>query len=178
MRKGIELLSLTLLVAGAGCAREEARESAQLRTADRDLTLQAPNPAVVAIASPVELERPAVHRTPTTKQGSWRFKASTSARPASSSVAAIVAMEPVVVPAPALEPAPEPAPAPVAAGAGRELAPGETVTMIPASAGPSSSDGDAPDMPEARSRGAIFIGHGGGTCHPRGGVGGFRISLH
>ena len=78
-------------------------------------------------------------------------------------------------PAPAEEPVavPTPAPAPVASEApdptGHELAPGKTVTIIPASAGPSSGGagggGDWSEVPVPRGHGGVMIGGGvGGHC--------------
>jgi hypothetical protein len=60
------------------------------------------------------------------------------------------------------------------AGAGRELAPGKTVTIIPASAGPATVAEEPEWGPVAdRSRG-VMVG-GGPRCRPRGGVrGGVR----
>jgi hypothetical protein len=180
MRTGIELLSLAVLVGVAGCAREEARESEVARAPARDLTLQTPIPATLAIASPVELERPVKERPRASEKTQHRPRAVKPVRKAAPAPEATHVAKPITQPAPAevAQPVPAPVAEAVAAGAGRELAPGETITVIPASAGPSSSDGDELDLPVERARsGGIFIGGGGGTCRPRGGVRGFRLSL-
>jgi hypothetical protein len=180
MRKGIELLSLAVLVGMAGCAGEETRESAEARAPARDLTLQTPVPATLAIASPVELERPVKERPRASEKTPHRPRAAKAVRKPVPPVKAAPVVEPITQPAPAevIQPAPAPVAEAAPAGAGRELAPGETITVIPASAGPSSSDGDELDLPVERARaGGIFIGRGGGTCRPKGGVRGFRITL-
>lgn len=162
----------------SACASESARspddESGSIAgsaTPHRDLTLQAPVAAPEAIASAVELGRPPV-------------KAKRAPRPRAT------------LPAPAAMPAEEAPPAPVApaimpvitevvateppvdevdAGAGRELAPGKTVTIIPASAGPSTVP-EEPDWGPAADRSrSVMVGGGGPRCRPRGGVrGGVR----
>jgi hypothetical protein len=180
MRKAIKLASVALLVAAVGCGREEAKESAGIRRPERDLTLQTPGPAVVTVASPIELGRPAAQSPRATKRAPRHARTTPTARPSVTPEVAPVS-EPVTEPAPGS--VPELAAGPVteaiaSAGAGRELAPGETVTILPAAAGPSSSDGgDELDLPVEPAHRGIFIGRGGGTCRPRGGVGGFRISL-
>lgn len=45
------------------------------------------------------------------------------------------------------------------------LEPGQTVTVLPASSGTATVGSDEVPEPEAR-RGSIFVGRGGGTCHP------------
>jgi hypothetical protein len=73
------------------------------------------------------------------------------------------------------EPVVHPAPVEMEAEGGRELAPGETVTIIPVSSGPTvEADGDDSWLPSERPRG--MIGRGGGTCRPRGGVRGIGIA--
>ena len=143
---------------------------------DRDLTLQRSATPAVEVASPVELSRP-----------------SPEPRPARGSR---ISRKPV--PAPAPEPVPEVTPAAESAvpvltvavaeviaepapvedgvvGAGRELAPGKTVTIIPASSGPSLTPGEDDSWaPAARARG-IMVGGGGDRCRPRGGVRGIGI---
>lgn len=169
----------------AGCAAESPRTSDQETASrgvagaalpDRDLTLQVPATPAVEIASPIELSRAAPEPRPARR-------ARISPKPA---------------PAPAPDPAPEAAPAAQAAalvptgavaevlaepapvedeavGAGRELAPGKTVTVIPASSGPSSVPEDPAWAPAEGGRGTIMVG-GGGKCRPRGGVRGIGIA--
>ena len=144
--RAVSLLPLAVAaVVLAGCAAEtpSKRETAtpgagESSIPERDLTLRSPATPAVAVASPVELSRPAPKVLPTRRIVSRR-----PAKPAT-------VPAPVRAPAPAVE-APAPAPAvaltavaaeaapveEVAVGAGRELAPGKTVTVIPASSGPS-----------------------------------------
>jgi hypothetical protein len=63
----------------------------------------------------------------------------------------------------------------MAVGAGRELAPGKTVTAIPASSGPTyAPEADDSWVPEGPARGLV-VG-GGDTCRRRGGVRGIGIA--
>ena len=143
---------------------------------ERDLTLQSPASPVVGVASPIELSRPAPKARPT--------RHIVSRRPPNP----VPAPAPVRDAAPAVE-APAPAPAvtvpeveaqparveDVAVGAGRELAPGKTVTAIPASSGPSyTPEADDSWLPEGPARG-IMVG-GGDTCRRRGGARGIGIA--
>lgn len=179
-------LALTAAVLG-GCAAgppgKSHQETASRSAGDtvlpgRDLTLQAPATAAVEIASPVELSRPAPEPRPAQR--------------------ARIAPKPA--PAPLPDPVPEASPAAqgavpavavaevpaesgpveeVAVGAGRELAPGKTVTVIPASSGPSSGSEDASWAPVGHTRGMVIEGGRGGrggTCRPRGGVRGIGIA--
>ena len=180
----VSLLPLAVAaVVLAGCAAEtpSTRETATTGAGEsilpeRDLTLRSPATPVVAVASPVELSRPAPKVRPTRRIVSRR-----SAKPAT-------------VPAPRRDPVPAveaPAPAPavavtevaaeaapveeVAVGAGRELAPGKTVTVIPVSSGPSyAPEADDSWLPEGPARG-IVVG-GGDTCRRRGGARGIGIA--
>jgi hypothetical protein len=128
-----------LVGCGGGGKAEETAVGGEIL--GRDLKLQSAGVAAVQVASPVELGRPETPRRPTPRPRS-------TPRPA---------------PAPAPDPLPEaaPSPEPVAAPAGvsvatapaaaapapttngRELAPGETVTVLPATSGSSGSDADS-----------------------------------
>ena len=191
-----------LLVAGlgAGCATdspegvEEASAAAAVPVPERDLTLQAAAVPPVEVASPVELDRP-VPPAREGRRGSPPLPApSTSelARPGGSrdsaglADAGLVHAAPEAIAAeaepalaerfPAGRPAaPEEEPGEEMAGAGRELAPGKTVTLIPVSNGPSieADDGGA-WVPSESRRGVV---RGGGHCpRPRGGVRGAGLA--
>ena len=189
--RAVSLLPLAVAaVVLAGCAAESPsnRETATSRAGEsipteRDLTLRSPATPVVAVASPVELSRPAPKVLPARQVlPARRIESRRPAKPA-----AVPA--PVRDPVPAVEaPAPTPAlavtevaaeAAPVeevaAVGAGRELAPGKTVTVLPASSGPSyAPEADDSWLPEGPARG-IMVG-GGGTCRRRGGARGIGIA--
>jgi hypothetical protein len=159
-------------VALAGCRSvPEGTEQAALRVPERDLTLQQLPAAEKAVISPVELPR--------TPPESKAHRPRRVPRP-----------EPVTVPdGPPREAAPSAeAAAPVAEAAveepriadppadPRELAPGQTVTVIPASSGPSVAADRTDDTPSAAGR-AIMVGRShGGTCRPRGGVRGIGLA--
>jgi hypothetical protein len=156
------LLPVTALVAlAAGCG-SDIKESASRSVPQRDLTL-ATQTSEVKITSPLEMQRPQVqHRT---------VRHSRPARaPRSRPV------EPIVRPADLWTPSPVPAASqpvaqPVSTAAtpanDRELLPGKTVTLIPASAGPSPGPDTAGELPPARGR-TMVVGGGGGTCRGRG----------
>jgi hypothetical protein len=150
------LLSLTIVVAAgaSGCGKQVHEETAT--ALKRDLTLAAPAPNV-EIASPVELERPQPRVT----------RARAPRRHVSASKSATVDSQPSL-PAVAIEPSLRPAvtaPQPVS---GRELPPGKTVTLIPASSGPSTATD--PDVDE----GLLMIQRGHWCPPPRPGIRGTR----
>jgi outer membrane biosynthesis protein TonB len=170
----------------AGCAAESHQASEQetasrgvegIGFSDRDLTLQAPTTPAVEVASPAELSRP-------TPEPARRPRVSPKPAPApvpepapeSSPVAeAAVPVTSVTVAEVLAEPAPV---EDVAVGVGRELAPGKTVTVIPASSGPSSPE-DPSWATAGPGRSMIIEGGGGGRggrCRPRGGVRGIGIA--
>lgn len=150
----ILLLPLTALVAVAAGCGSGASEQKTGSLPERDLTLVSQT-AQVEIASPVETQRvPSQRRTvrypPSSRQPTVRLAAMTAPAPAP---------EPVVQPA-----SPEPT-----SVNDRELLPGKTVTLIPASSGPSAAPDDTEELPAVRGR--TMVGHGGGTCRGRGGRG-------
>lgn len=177
----------------AGCGPEAPRVAEQEETtaavasgSERDLTLPAVAAPAVELASPVELTRPAISpshqpRPPIAPQPAPApepVHATERVTPATAARAAEHALGTAVLPAATLtsvaaQPAKE-EPA-EAAGAGRELAPGTTVTVIPAASGPAiDADPDDSWLPSERPR--SIIGGGGGTCRPRGGVRGVGIA--
>jgi hypothetical protein len=171
-------IAFTAATLVSACAPESARspndESGSIASPaapHRDLTLQAPVAAPEVVASAVELGRPPV-----------KAKRAPRPRPARPALAAIPAEEAPPAPvAPAIvsvmteAATAEPPVEDMDAGAGRELAPGKTVTIIPASTGSAT----VPEEPEwgpvaGRTRG-VMVGGGGPRCRPRGGVrGGVR----
>jgi len=170
-------LALAASVAASGFRTAYDRtEQTAYGVPERDLTLQqAENPGV-EVASPVELGRAAVPPSMT-----QRLPRARRPRPA-----------PRPEPAEAAPAAPAPAPAAaethtglasVATAAASEapdphaLAPGQTVTVIPVSAGSSSAPSSGPEWTDERPSGAgrgtvIHAGGHGGGCRPRGGGGG------
>ena len=156
------------------CRSEVATVGGRVETAalppavpERDLTLPAPAPPSVAVASPVELSRVRPTATPAPAPAP-RPRREPMPIPAPQP-------QPVAQPLPVAEPVVHPAPVEMEAESGRELAPGETVTIIPVSSGPTvEADEDDSWLPSERPRG--MIGRGGGTCRPRGGVRGIGIA--
>jgi hypothetical protein len=172
----------------AGCAAESPQATHQetafrgvkgTAPADRDLTLQtAPTPAV-EVASPVELSRAAPELKPVRRA---RISPKPAPAPAPDPVPEAAPAAQAAAPVPAVAAAEvlaEPAGVEdVAVGAGLELAPGKTVTIVPASNEPSLSPDDSSwAYPEA-GQGTIIRGGGGGggKCRPRGGVRGIGIA--
>lgn len=154
------LLSLAIVVAVgvSGCAEQENRETAVALQRDLTLAVSAPR---LETAYPVELERPQprVNRTRAPRRHVSVQK----------SAPVVVELEPIrpAVPRPAvaIQPSPSPAvtaPEPVS---GRELPPGKTVTLIPASSGPSTSIDPTVD------EGLLMIQRGHWCPPPRPGVG-------
>ncbi|MBA3259674.1 MAG: hypothetical protein H0T68_09435 [Gemmatimonadales bacterium] len=163
-------LSVGLL---AACGTEGSERIEAAGALKRDITLQSAAIPAVEVASAVELGRaePRQRRAPRPKR---------SPEPA---------LTPTPQPAPEAAPTPELAVAPVRvavaaaelpapAPSGRELAPGQTVTVLPASAGPGNTGPSDLYLPGEPGRG--MFKPGGGACpHPprRGrpvGIVGFR----
>ncbi len=181
MRPSLPFVAFAAVIATAcGTALPGTREPEETATRpaglERNLTRQSPGAPPLDIASPVELVRaePEPARTPQPRPPQ---KAAPAPVPLADPVAQTISWPGVELP---------PGPAgvvievsaellPEGAGAGRELAPGKTVTLVPASSGPSiEADADDSWLPSERRRG-ILVG-GGGTCRPRSGVRGIGIA--
>lgn len=145
--------------------------------AGRNLTLQTSATPAVEVASAVELSRTAPETRVVQRPKVSPEPAHTKA-PDPVPEASPVAESPLPAPTVAVAEMPaEPAPVEdVAADGGRELAPGKTVTIIPASSGPSSAPEEAPSWGPTGHGRSIMIGGGGGRCRPRGGVRGIGIA--
>jgi hypothetical protein len=163
------LLPLALAAVAAGGCRtaSEGTEQAALGVPQRDLTLQQAAAPEVEIASPVELARAPSER-PTTQPPRRAHRAAPARHPE--------ATLPEVAPA-TLTPPPVPAQpraTALAASAPEEadphaLAPGDSVTIIPASSGPTTPTDWTDQRPSGRERGVEVGGGGhGGRCKPRG----------
>ena len=161
----VYLLPLTTMLAVvAGCG-SQGREPAAPSLPQRDLTLAA-QAREVAVASPVELQNlRTLYRTArpsrTSRRSSAQHPSSVVAKPAPAAAAAapavVLASHPVAQPASAVsEPVND-----------RELPPGKTVTVIPASSGPSTGSDWTDELPTAKGGGTMVIG-GGGRCPRRG----------
>jgi hypothetical protein len=173
MRASILSLAFTVAVL-AGCATESPKASNQ--ETGRDLTLQTPTTPAVEVASAVELSRAAPEPRPARRA---RISPKPAPAPAADPVPEASPAAQAAVPVPTMavaEVLAEPAPAEDVAG--RELAPGRTVTVIPASSGPSSAPEDPSWAPAEAGRGTIIGGVGGrgDKCRPRGGVRGIGIA--
>jgi hypothetical protein len=182
MRAAVLFPLVLVAVALTGCGgdgtnlseREETASRAAATALERDLTLSMPQVPAAEVASPIELSLPKPASGP-----SRRDHPRPRPKPAPSAVAepspeAAPTPEPVTVPA-VSEALAEPATTDEVSAGGRELAPGRTVTVIPASSGP-SVEADPGDswLPSGGSRG-VLVG-GGGTCRRRGEGGGIGIA--
>ena len=152
----LPFLASTAFIAGCG---PEGREQAARSVPQRDLTLVT-STAEVKFASPVETQQlRAQHRTVrSSPSGARRAPASRSRRPEA---------KVVLTPATAAE-------LPATPANDRELLPGKTVTLIPASTGPSIGSDGTDAIPTVEGRGMVVRG-GGGTC--RGGGRGRRPGI-
>lgn len=153
-----------LTVGVLGACGTGGERSAPADALKRDLTLQ-PTGATAAIpavevASPVELRRPEPPRRTAQRPRPTPTKAPAPkpdpAPDAAPSVEQVSAPVPVSVAI-----AEQPAPAPT----GRELAPGQTVTVLPASAGPADQGPSDVYLPTEPARG-IFKPGAGDCPHP------------
>jgi hypothetical protein len=161
------LLPLTAVMAVAAGCGAEGREQAARSLPQRDLTL-ATQAAEVKIASPVELQQLRTqYRTVRPPRREPRRSGAIETEPAPVAVAPLAVLgagSAVVLPAsPSVA---ESASTASEAANDRELLPGKTVTIIPASSGPSPAPPLTDDFPTAQ--GGTFAVRGGGRCPPRG----------
>ena len=154
----ILLLPLAVL-ALAGCGTEEAKQTASLPARNLALPEQAPE---VEVASALELGRPEAPQAPRQTRRSARRSQPLAPR-ATPAAPAATSPEPTAVTAvPAIY---VPTPTASVPASDRELPPGKTVTIIPASTGPSPSTGDAGE--HTGDTGHTMIIRGGDTCRKR-----------
>jgi len=159
-----------ILVAAAGLAGcgSERIEEGEVPASRRDLTRQG-ELAQLVVASPVELQRARPERSTVR-----RPRRTSRPAPKSAESPELTVINAAAIPTPAIASVPEIDATPEAVN-DRELPPGKTVTIIPASSGPSmspdSGDDDAPTV--ISGRGVI---RGGGTCPPRRGRPGIGIA--
>ena len=170
-------LSIGLMAGCGGTPAPSGEESATRASLRRDLTLRTAASVALEVASPVELGRP---EPP--KQHVARRRSTPKPAPAQSTAPprpeATPTSEPVAVPEPVAVAALE-APATVEVAPqrnDRELAPGETVTVIPVSSGPSSGGGGDVALPVEPGRG-LFKGGAGNCPHPPRGIGGRPVGI-
>jgi hypothetical protein len=153
------LMALVAVAAGCGSV---GREPAARSVPQRDLTLVPQTPAV-EIASPVETHQLRIqHQT---------VRTAFSFRPREPKVSFASVTVPIAAlgagSAPVLAVAePVAQPASTAAANDRELLPGKTITVIPASSTPSTGSDGADELPDTRGR--TMVAHGGGGCRGRG----------
>jgi len=168
MRTAFLLPLAALMAIVAGC-RSDVRERTT-GSLPRDLTLVTQSPGV-AVASAVEMQQLRVeHRTRRPSQPAVRPAATRPSRDPKVRLAAVAApLASVGTGSPVLA-APEPTAEPTSTAPtpdnGRELLPGKTVTLIPASSGPSTGSDTADEFPPTRGR--TMVARGGGTCRGRG----------
>ncbi len=150
---GLAALSIGLLA----CGTASVERSTSTGALKRDITLQSSATPELEVASAVELGRPEPQRqtNPRRKRSPEPMLAPTTreSAPEAAPAAELVATRAPV----AVAEAPQPAPAP----SGRELAPGQTVQVLPAAAGPSGSGPADVYLPTGEGDG--FKG-GGGHC--------------
>lgn len=171
-------LTLAATIAASGCRKADDAEQTAFQVPKRDLTLQQADAPQVQVASAVELARVAPTRHLSSASQAPSRRPTAARHPAASASGASAGAAPADVPAEA--PAPTGAATlPVSAAAyeppdPNALAPGQTVTVLPASSGSASQPGwtdeGPPDARHGDSRGTTIRGGGhGGSCGGRGG---------
>ena len=172
------VLSLGLL---AGCAGPGRVQETAAFVPRRDLTLTTADAPSVNVASKVELGAAAPHEA----RRASRARPATVVRPSPRApVVAPLVVDPAPSPSPVAAAPTAPASEAVSADrSGRELAPGATVMVLPASTGGASSGETNAGWSEgiqSRHHGGVMIGggHGGGRCGGgREGGGGGPVSI-
>lgn len=151
-------LGLAAFSAGLlACGTAQVERGTATGALKRDITLQSSATPQLEVASAVELGRPEPNKQPSPRrQPSPKPTLAPTTR--ESAPEAAPAPELVAAPVPvAVAEAPTPAPAP----SGRELAPGQTVKVLPAAAGPGSAGPADVYLPTGAGEG---IKAGGGHC--------------
>jgi len=133
MRTGFLFPLVAVVMAGAaGCSRQASEESAALP--QRDLTRVDPA-SNIQFASRVELQKPVTSSHSVQPRATTRAIRAVRRSPVDFQPLAAV----MVTPTPATAAQPEPSPTPAEPLSDRELLPGKTITLIPASSGPSTA---------------------------------------
>jgi hypothetical protein len=151
----IVLLPVLALTVVAGCGVEKTSAT---RLPKRDLTLvsQSFEPTV---ASPMEREQPRVrHRAASARPKVQRVRAPARIE-ATVRLASMTTTTPAAV---HVEPVAQPVSTPTPSDNSRELLPGKTVTVIPASSGPSPATDTEDDL--SREGSHTIVRAGGGRC--------------
>lgn len=181
IRVGLTLASLTLLggcqgprttgVADLAAGGRVVGTSPVVAAAVRDLTVPAPATAGAQFTTAMELVRIKSYRH-SIRARRHQPKSRSTPQPVASVQENIPPPAPVAQKEPASR---DSVAAPAASSAQtRVLDPGETVTVLPAIAAAGTSE-PAEQAPSRVRQAGVFIGRGGGTCHPgRGGNPGFR----
>jgi hypothetical protein len=160
----INLLPLTLIAVVAGCG-SEVRDQAARSVPHRDLTLVS-RTHEVKIASPVETQQLRIQRrTVRASQPAARPAPAPHFSPLEANLHLAAVRAPALVLSTA-QPVAQPASMAATPPNDRELLPGKTVTVIPASSGPSPEPDMIDDLPATRGR--TMVTWGGGTCRGRG----------
>jgi len=165
----VMLLPLALAAVAAGGCRtaSEGTEQAALGVPQRDLTLQQTAAPEVEVASPVELAR--VPSEPPTTQRPRRAHRPAPARHPEANAPEVAPATLPPTPAPAQPVATALAASAPEAADPHALAPGQSVTIIPASSGPTTPSDWTDQRPAGRERGVeVGAGGHGGRCKPRG----------
>ena len=176
MRQALTCAAALTLGLTAGCAPGDsgARQRAEDRPGlERNLTLTTSAPVAAQVASAVELGRPEAPKATTPRRRSTpkpvpapsKAPPRPEAAPTPEQVAVAV---PVAVAAIDMA-----APVETPVGNDRELAPGQTITIVPASDGPSGGGGGDIALPTEPGRG-VFAGGARGCPHPPRGISGVR----
>ena len=156
------LLPLAAMVATYGCGSERTKHS-EPSVQKRDLTLQTDRSPQVEFVSPVELQR-----TPAQPQANHSFRRTRRQATAyEPTIVPAVLKSTTAAPATVFQPAAAPVPVVSEPANPNELLPGKTITIIPASSGPSTAPDPTDEGPETRTNMGGTIG---GGC--RGGGGG------
>jgi len=149
----LPILAVTLL-AGCSVEKTEATRSAP----KRDLTLVSQS-FESAVASPMEREHPRVRHSAGSRRAKVQRVGPANRIQATVRRASMTTTLPVAVHA---EPIAQPISTPPVSENSRELLPGKTVTVIPASNGPSPATDTGDDLPREGSR--TIVRAGGGRC--------------
>jgi hypothetical protein len=153
----IVLLPLTVLLAVAAGCGSEAREHSARSVLKRDLTLVTGSVGV-EVASPLETHQVLnQHRTVHSSKPVARSSQAPLATPTAKLADVWVPRPVATAPSPVVQPATPSA----SSENSRELLPGKTVTLIPASSGPSDETVRAGDLPEVRPPTMVVRGGGG-----------------
>ena len=158
--RAVLLLPLSVVMAGITGCGHQGREEVAVAATERDLTLPARAPELET-ASAIELQQP-LAKPQAARRSSGSSRPAQASRVKSGRARAVAAAPVTAAVAKPSQPTPD-----THVPSDRELLPGKTITVIPASSGPTTAAEPVDELPMPKARRGFIGIRGGGKCPPR-----------